>query len=61
MAECGAQVTWREFETDHAGIVMSRYDRLTRQCVPSNELHAVTAGEGTADALASAATGSGLR
>jgi predicted esterase len=56
-ADQGARIHWHEFDTDHAGIVMSRYDRSTRRCVPSDQDHAVMAGRGTADFLTLAAAG----
>jgi acetyl esterase/lipase len=55
LADRGARIHWHEFDTDHAGIVMSRYNRSTRRCVPSDQDHAVMAGRGTADFLKLAA------
>jgi acetyl esterase/lipase len=57
LVDQGARIQWHEFDTDHAGIVMSRYDRSTRRCVPSDQEHAVAAGLGTTDFLAVAASG----
>jgi acetyl esterase/lipase len=61
LVDQGARIHWHEFDTDHAGIIMCRYDRSTRQCLPSDQDHAVAAGTGTAEILAIAAAGEGVR
>jgi predicted esterase len=51
----GWPVRLTELDTDHAGIVMTEWDRATRRCRPTTEPHAVTAGRLSARTIADAA------
>ncbi|WP_406218291.1 alpha/beta hydrolase [Streptomyces decoyicus] len=52
-------VTLQEPETDHAGVIMTAYDRAADRCVPTTAEHAVRTGRTMAGVLAEAAGGEG--
>jgi predicted esterase len=53
-ASHGWPVRLAEPDTDHAGIVMTEWDRSRRRCRPTTEPHAVTAGRLSAQTIAEA-------
>jgi predicted esterase len=55
LRERGWQATVTEAETDHAGIVMTKYDPKQGRCTVTQVRHAIEAGRRTADVLAGAA------